>query len=97
MHHLLMEEKNKKPKLINKIQDRRGKTIYNSFSDKCVSCDRFSADSNELPFIQSTEKQVLSKETAYQITSILEGVVKRGTGKTKKSKCSSGWKNRDHK
>ena len=38
-------------------------------------------NSNELPFIQSTEKQVLSKETAYQITSILEGVVKRGTGK----------------
>ena len=74
-----------KPKLINKIQDRRGKTIYNSFSDKCVGCDRFSADSNELPFIQSTEKQVLSKETAYQITSILEGVVKRGTGKKLKN------------
>ena len=36
-----------------------------------------------MPEISSENEQVISKETAYQITSMLEGVVKRGTGKLK--------------
>ena len=46
-----------------------------------VTGDKFSEESDEFPKIKLQEKQVLSKETAYQITSILEGVIKRGTGK----------------
>ena len=69
------------PTLVNRIQDRRGKTIFNSDKRKCIGCKRFSDDSNELPKIEDNYNQVFSEETAYQMTSILEGVVKRGTGK----------------
>ena len=69
------------PVLIERIQDRRGKTIYNSDKRICVGCDRYSSNSEKLPKIEDNYKKVFSEETAYQITSILEGVVKRGTGK----------------
>tara|TARA_B100001996_G_scaffold370176_1_gene344307 strand:- start:1157 stop:3505 length:2349 start_codon:yes stop_codon:yes gene_type:complete len=69
------------PILINRIQDRRGKTIFNSDKRECSGCDRVRIDSEELPKIIDNHKQVFSKETAYQMTSILEGAIKRGTGK----------------
>ena len=70
-----------KPNLINRIQDRRGKTIFKLENKKCIGCDKFSNDSEAHPIIEYKNKQVFSEETAYQMTSILEGVVKRGTGK----------------
>ncbi len=69
------------PILINRIQDRRGKTIFNSDKRECEGCDRFSKNKDDIPKIKNNYKQVVSEETAYQISSILEGVVKRGTGK----------------
>ena len=69
------------PILIERIQDRRGKTIYNSDKRECVGCDKFSKADDSIPFLRDNYKQVISKETAYQILSILEGTVKRGTGK----------------
>ncbi|MDC0473242.1 PBP1A family penicillin-binding protein [Pelagibacteraceae bacterium] len=69
------------PTLVNRIQDRRGKTIFNSDKRKCIGCKNFFDDTNELPKIEDNYNQVFSEETAYQMTSILEGVVKRGTGK----------------
>jgi len=74
-----------KPKLINKIQDRRGKTIFNSFDYKCLGCDRYSPNNNDLPKVKTQDKQIISKETAFQMTSILEGAVLRGTGKKLKN------------
>ena len=67
------------PILIDRIQDRRGKTIFNSDKRECIGCDKF--NEVELPVIRDNYVQVLSPETAYQMTSILEGAVKRGTGK----------------
>ncbi len=69
------------PKLINRIQDRRGKTIFNSEKRQCVGCDRLVNNSKNFPKIKENNSKVFSEETAYQMTSILEGVVKRGTGK----------------
>ncbi len=69
------------PILINRIQDRRGKTIFNSEKRECIGCDRFSKETEDLPSIKNNYKQVISEETAYQMNLILEGVVKRGTGK----------------
>ena len=69
------------PVLIERIQDRRGKTIYNSEQRECIGCDKFSATENLIPHIRDDYKQVVSKETAYQILSMLEGTVQRGTGK----------------
>ena len=70
-----------KPILIERIQDRRGKTIYNSERRECVGCDKFSESETLIPFIRDNYKQVISKETSYQILSILEGAIQRGTGK----------------
>jgi len=67
--------------LIERIQDRRGKTIFNSDKRECIGCDKFSEAENLIPYLRDNYKQVISKETAYQILSILEGTVQRGTGK----------------
>jgi len=67
--------------LIERIQDRRGKTIYNSEKRECIGCDKFSEKKVLIPSIRDNYKQVVSKETAYQILSMLEGTVQRGTGK----------------
>ena len=69
------------PNLISRIQDRRGKTIFKLTNKRCVGCDKFSNDSEIYPFIKLENEKVFSEETAYQMTSILEGVVIRGTGK----------------
>ena len=73
--------KKTKPILIERIQDRRGKTIYNSEKRECIGCDKFSEKENLIPYLKDNYEQVISKETAYQMLSILEGTVKRGTGK----------------
>ena len=70
-----------KPKFIDRIQDSEGSTIFNSESRECDGCNEISYLSDEVPKIKNNFKQVMSKETAYQITSILEGTVKRGTAK----------------
>ncbi len=69
------------PNLISRIQNRRGKTIYKIENKTCVGCDKYSSDSDVYPTIKFEKDRVLSEETAYQMTSILEGVVQRGTGK----------------
>jgi penicillin-binding protein 1A len=69
------------PILIERIQNRRGKTIYNSDNRDCIGCDKFSENENSIPYLRDNYKQVISKETAYQILSILEGTVQRGTAK----------------
>jgi len=69
------------PILIERIQDRRGKTIYNSEKRECIGCDKYSETETLIPYIRDNYKQVISKESAYQILSILEGTVQRGTGK----------------
>jgi penicillin-binding protein 1A len=69
------------PVLIERIQDRRGKTILNSDNRDCVGCDRYSETTTIVPSITNNLKQVMGKETAYQILSMLEGTIQRGTGK----------------
>jgi len=69
------------PIFIDRIQDRRGKTIFNSDKRNCKGCKEISYLEEEIPLIQDNRSQIISQETAYQITSMLEGVVKRGTGR----------------
>ena len=73
------------PKLISRIQDRRGKTIFQEKNRKCVGCDKFIDSETDLPKIENSNERVLSKETAYQMTSILKGAVQRGTAKKLRS------------
>ena len=70
-----------KPILIDRVQDSEGNTIVNNENRKCINCDQISFTSKEYPKIEDNYKQVFSPQTAYQMTSLLEGVIKRGTGK----------------
>ena len=69
------------PIFIDRIQNRRGKTIFNADKRKCLGCKEISYLKDEIPTIEDDKKQIISPETAYQITSMLEGVIKRGTGR----------------
>ena len=69
------------PILIDRIQDSEGKTIFNNDKRKCINCDQISYLGKDYPIIKDSYQTVFSHQTAYQMTSILEGVVKRGTAK----------------
>ncbi len=69
------------PKLIDRIQDSEGNTIFKTEDRYCENCKNISFLNNEVPKIKNNFKQIFSPQTAYQITSILEGATKRGTAK----------------
>jgi len=71
------------PTLIDRIQDRYGETVYRHDERVCEGCEaeQFGAE----PRIIDNREQVLDPMTAYQITSMMEGVVERGTGTAAKS------------
>ena len=73
------------PNLITRIQDRRGKTIFQVKNRKCLGCDKFIDQPVQYPKIENTNERVFSEETAYQMVSILRGAVERGTAKKLKS------------
>jgi penicillin-binding protein 1A len=67
------------PTLIDRIQDRYGKTIYKHDSRECRGCDADKWADQPEPVLVDHQEQVLDPMTAYQITSMMEGVVQRGT------------------
>ena len=69
------------PIIIDRIQDSEGNTIINNENRKCINCDKISYTGKDYPQIEDNYEQVMSEQTAYQVTTILEGVIKRGTGK----------------
>ena len=73
------------PIIIDRIQDSEGNTILNNEIRKCLDCNQISYLSNNYPKIEDDYKQIFSEQTAYQMTSILEGVIQRGTGKKLKN------------
>ena len=70
-----------KPIMIDRIQDSEGNTIFNNEKRKCSNCDQISLLSENYPEIEDDFLQIFSSETAYQMTSILEGTIQNGTGK----------------
>ena len=70
-----------KPIMIDRIQDSEGNTIFNNEKRKCVNCDQISYLNENYPKIEDNFPKIFSATTAYQMTSILEGVVQNGTGK----------------
>ncbi|MBA3517388.1 MAG: penicillin-binding protein 1A [Rhizobiales bacterium] len=65
--------------LIDRIQDRFGRTIYQHDQRECVGCEAAEWTGQAEPELVDNREQVLDPMTAYQITSMMEGVVKRGT------------------
>ncbi len=67
------------PTLIDRIQDRYGHTIYKHDQRQCIGCDAAKWDDQPEPTLVDKREQVIDPMTAYQITSLMEGVVQRGT------------------
>jgi penicillin-binding protein 1A len=67
------------PTLIDRIQDRYGHTIYKHDQRECVGCDADAWHDQPEPTMIDHGEQVIDPMTAYQITSLMEGVVQRGT------------------
>ena len=70
-----------KPILIDRIQDSEGKTFFNTETRTCKNCNQVSYTSKTIPKISDNFDQILSPQSAYQIISMLEGAVQRGTSK----------------
>jgi penicillin-binding protein 1A len=69
-----------KPTLIDRIQDRYGRTIFKHDQRECRGCDAADGWKNQPePTLVDRREQVLDAMTAYQITSMMEGVVQGGT------------------
>ena len=81
-----------KPSLIDRIQDRYGKTIFRHEERTCENCNANDWENQEEPVLTDNREQVLDPMTAYQITSMMEGVVTRGTaaGKIKLDRPTAG-------
>ncbi|TIS16219.1 MAG: penicillin-binding protein 1A, partial [Mesorhizobium sp.] len=71
-----------KPSLIDRIQDRYGKTVFKQDERGCEGCNAAEWKNQPEPELVDNSEQVLDPMTAYQITSMMEGVVQRGTGAT---------------
>ena len=68
------------PYLIERIQDRTGKTIFKHDNYDCPDCNADKWEGQTPPERPDMREQIIDPLTAYQMTSILEGVVLRGTG-----------------
>jgi penicillin-binding protein 1A len=67
------------PTLVDRVQDRYGRTIYRHDQRNCVDCDERTLAEGRQPWITSRRARVMDEVTAYQLTSMLQGVVQRGT------------------
>jgi len=68
------------PTLVDRVQDRYGKTIYRHDTRKCEDCSADSLPPGQAVNINSDRERVMNAITAYQLTSMMEGVIKRGSG-----------------
>ncbi|MDB5592869.1 penicillin-binding protein 1A [Enterovirga sp.] len=68
-----------RPTLIDRIQDRTGVTVYRHDDRECIGCAAEAWTGQDEPNLIDKREQVLDPLTAYQMVSILEGVVLRGT------------------
>jgi len=73
-----------RPIMIDRIQDSEGNTIFNNETRKCINCNQISFFSKNYPKIEDEFSQIFSPQTAYQMTSMLEGAVQNGTGRNLK-------------
>jgi penicillin-binding protein 1A len=67
------------PSLIDRTQDRTGKTVFRQDQRQCDNCNVEKWDGQSEPELTDTRERVLDPMTAYQTVSMMQGVVERGT------------------
>ena len=70
------------PTLVDRVQDRYGRTVYKHDKRVCDDCDSVYLAAGEGPRIVSNRERVMDPVTAYQLTSMMKGVVERGTARS---------------
>jgi penicillin-binding protein 1A len=74
-----------KPNIIKSIYSRKGKKIVDNSNKSCKNCKLETIGiTNKLPEINNIAKEVVDPKIAYQITSMMEGVIQRGTARSLK-------------
>jgi len=73
------------PYIVERVQDRYGHTLERADTRECTNCNMDEWDGRPAPVLTDNREQILDPRTAYQIVSILEGVVQRGTGRSLRS------------
>ncbi|WP_405405201.1 penicillin-binding protein 1A [Paracoccus sp. Ld10] len=68
------------PTLVDRVQDRRGRTVYRHDQRVCETCAMQAMPAGQAPVIDNNRERVMDAVTAYQLTSMLEGAVERGSG-----------------
>src|SRR5262249_49955554 len=68
------------PTVIDRVQDRNGKTVFRADARQCNSCSSVAWHDQRVPIIPDTRDQVADPGSAYQMVQMMEGVVQRGTG-----------------
>lgn len=68
------------PRILDRVQDGNGVTIFNAFEADCESCQQESYTGGPPPVVPDTRPQLIDPVTAYQVTYIMQGVVENGTG-----------------
>jgi penicillin-binding protein 1A len=74
-----------RPTLIDRIQDRWGRTVWRHDQRVCETCKAEGWANQEEPEVPDDRVQIMDPHTAYQMTSILEGVIQRGTATSLKA------------
>jgi len=71
--------------LVDRVQDRYGKTLYKRDTRKCQLCNEEYIPNMNAPEVEDNKKQIIDERVAYQMVSIMEGVIQRGTASRNKS------------
>jgi penicillin-binding protein 1A len=69
------------PTFIDRVQDRNGATIFHADQRACDGCSNVAWQHQAVPVIPDTREQIADPGSAFQIVTMLQGVVQRGTGK----------------
>lgn len=69
------------PTLLDRVQDRRGVTLYKHDQRECEGCEATEWNGEAPPLLPDDRKQLVDPIVAYQLVHMLEGVVERGTGR----------------
>ncbi|MDJ1407189.1 MAG: PBP1A family penicillin-binding protein [Candidatus Midichloria sp.] len=67
-----------RPKLIDSVYDKKGNLLYKDYDMKCINC--ILNDINSVPEIKYVSEPIISEDVNYQLTSLLNGAMRRGTG-----------------
>src|SRR5271154_3264903 len=68
------------PTLIDRVQDRNGKTIFRADTRVCEGCNNLGWNHQPVPVIPDNREQIADPVAAFQVVEMMQGVVQRGTG-----------------